>query len=76
MTQPKPQVVAVMRAFNLDEKMYALRAHRSAAAAAGDAAEPLSAVAGMDALQLNIALKAFFNAACPSAQPLHPPETH
>ncbi|KAJ1479686.1 oligomeric complex COG6-domain-containing protein, partial [Baffinella frigidus] len=39
------QVVAVMRTFNLDEKMYALRAHRAAVAAAGGVqAGPLSVV--------------------------------
>ena len=57
-----------MRNFNLDEKMYALRAHR--AAAGGAPPEPLSSVAGMDALQLNIALKGFFAAV---ARPLPPP---
>ena len=51
--------------------MYALRAHR--AAAGGAPPEPLSAVAGMDALQLNIALKGFFAAVARPRPPPPPP---
>ena len=60
-----------MRNFNLDEKMYALRAHR--AAAGGAPPEPLSAVAGMDALPQNIAQKGFFAAVAPPRPPPPPP---